>query len=311
MDERELDFAVRYPFSSAAKNILSESKTALDERIIELALERIRKALKGDSKIRMPLHTPEKIMEIAAFAAARMILGVMRNHYVTERFSVNEAKSLRNSLDHHREDVGILKDFFSIKTVSGEGKKLVHLPTYLLFSPKSVHYRLINREIVNGYVVIDDWEEKRLVEEAARKHIGRVPVVKDPPDSVKKAAKKIIEELPKTEKKVKIRPGDYPPCVVALLDQIKKHQNLPHTARWFLAVYLLSADMGVEQIDSFYSNMPDYNKKTTLYQLKHAKTKGYSVPTCATVGSYGLCVARCGIKNPINWRRKKHEGKGN
>ncbi len=305
MEERELEFAVRYPFSNSARQILTDSKTVLNERIVELALERIRKALRGDSRVKVPLHNNEKIEEIAAFAAARMILGILRNSYVTERFSVNEAKSARNSIDYHREDVGILKELFSIKTSEGGGKKLLDIPTYLRFSPRSVHYRLINREIVNGYVVIDGGEEKRLVEEAIRKHIVKLPAVRDIPDSVKKAAKKIIEELPKTEKRVRIRPGDYPPCVVALLEEVKKHQNLPHTARWFLAVYLLAAGMEIKKIDALYSNMPDYKQKTTLYQLSHAKAREYSVPSCATVASYGLCVAKCGIKNPANWRGKK------
>ena len=43
--------------------------------------------------------------------------------------------------------------------------------------------------------------------------------------------------------------------------------------------------------------------KTTSYQIAHLKKKGYNVPSCATVMSYGLCCAVCRIGNPIKWHK--------
>lgn len=308
MDEVELEFAVRYPFSSSAKKILSESKTALNERIVELGKNRIKKALRGDDGVRIPIHSDEKTEEIAGFAAARMILGTLSNRYVTERFAVNESKSARRSLDYRKKDIEFLKNFFSIKTTNTNGRKLAKIPVFLKYTPHSVHYRLMNREIVSGYVVITESEEKRMVEEAIRKRLMRNPIVKTPPASIRKAGREIIAILPKTNKTIKIKPGDYPPCIREIISEAKKHQNLPHTSRWFLAVYLLAAGMSIKKIEAIYSNLPDYDRKKTRYQLEHAKAKGYKVPSCSTVASYGLCVAKCGITNPINWR-KKNESK--
>jgi DNA primase large subunit len=142
--------------------------------------------------------------------------------------------------------------------------------------------------------------------------------VKDPPDMIKKAGERLLAELPKTEnrKLEAVKAGDHPPCVMRLLDEARKHENLPHHARWYLATYLLSIGMSEDDITKVYSDLPDFSEKVTRYQISHIKKKGYNAPSCATVMTYGLCCAVCRIGNPMNWHtlgpeRKKaiREGK--
>lgn len=300
--EEGLDFALRYPFSDGARAALDG--IALTERIVDIALERLRKALKGDKSVKMLLHDADKKEEIASYAAARMILGHMRNSYLTNSFAVNESKKVRDCLD--KEDartVDAVAAGFGIVT-STEGRKIqIGLPAYLRFSTRNPHYRLINRRLVSGRVEITYDEKKRLVEEAARKHIGSIPLVKDPPDMIKAAAAKLVAELPKTESRIiaNVKDGDHPPCVMRLLEEMKKHQNLPHQARLFLATYLIAAGMGEDGINGLFSMLPDYSEKVTRYQLGHIRKKGYNVPSCATVMTYGLCCAVCRIGSPLNW----------
>ena len=48
MDGRkELDFALRYPFSSAAKALLESRETKVDDHLVQLAMERIKQAMEG------------------------------------------------------------------------------------------------------------------------------------------------------------------------------------------------------------------------------------------------------------------------
>jgi DNA primase large subunit len=61
--------------------------------------------------------------------------------------------------------------------------------------------------------------------------------------------------------------------------------------------------MGEDAIAGIYSQLPDYSEKTTRYQIHHLRRKGYNVPSCATVMSYGLCCAVCRVGNPIRWHR--------
>lgn len=303
-----LDFALKYPFSESARKTIDG--ISLTERIGDLALERIRKALKGENGPRMVFHETDKKEEIASFAAARMMLGYLRNPFLTTRFAVNESKTVRGYLDRDDEKtVDAISSQFGIAAKKEGGKLLLDLPTYLKYSVRDPHYRLVNRRLLNGFVEINEGEKKRLIEEAVRKHVEDIPLVKDPPDLIKEAGKKLLAEIPKTESRIVVKAGDHPPCIMRLLESMKKHENLPHHARWYLATYLLAISTPEEEIVKLYAALPDFNEKITKYQVAHAKKKGYSVPSCATVMTYGLCCAVCGIGSPLNWHTLSRERK--
>ncbi|MFH0737188.1 MAG: hypothetical protein V1827_00965 [Candidatus Micrarchaeota archaeon] len=296
-----LDFALRYPFCEHAKKALEGA--TLNEGIVELGVERIKKALKGDKAAKLILHESEKKDEIASFAAARMLLGHMRNNYLTNSFAVNESKRARDFLDH--EDglaVDEVAGIFGIRTAERSGHITIDLPTYVKFSLRNPHYRLINRRLKEGRVEITYEEKKRLIEEAIKKRMESIPMVKDPPDIIKTAAAKLVSELPKSESRtIIVKAGDHPPCVMKLLEEMGKHQNLPHQARYYLATYLLACGMSEENIVKLFSDAPDFSEKVTAYQVSHIKKKAYSSPACATVMTYGLCCAVCRIGSPVNW----------
>ena len=304
----ELDFAVKYPFSESARKSLEGVE--LNERIVELALIRIKKAITGDSSAKMLLHENEKKDDIASFAAARMILGFLHNNFLTNRFAVNESKIVRGYLDRENEDlVDKIGEIFAVLCAKENGRMTISIPNYLKSSPRALEYRLINRRIVGGKVEIKGSEKRRLIEEAVKKHNENLPLVKDPPEIVKTAGAKLLLEMPKSESKVVIKSGDHPPCIMKLLEEAKKHENLPHHARWYLATYLLGVGMSEDNIIKVYSDLPDFNEKVTSYQVAHIKKKGYNVPSCATVMTYGLCCAVCRIGHPMNWHTLSDERK--
>jgi DNA primase large subunit len=303
-----LDFALRYPFSESSRKAMEG--ISLSERIVDLAVERIKKALKGESATKMLLHDSDKKEEIASFAAARMILGHLRNNFLTNRFAINESKIVRGYLDRESDSVvGQVASQFGINTVGSGDRITVDIPTYLKYSLRNPDYRLINRRIVGGMVEIKSSEKKRLIEEAVKKHIENIPLVKDPPDIIKSAGVKLIAEIPKNESKITVKVGDHPPCIAKLLEEVKKHQNLPHHARWYLAAYFLTIGTNDDEIAKLYANLPDYNEKVTKYQISHIKKKGYNVASCATIMTYGLCCAVCRIGHPMNWHTLEQERK--
>jgi len=302
----ELDFSLRYPFSSSAKALLESKGTQLSERLVELAMERIKQSLNGTLAKSSALHEEGKFEEITTFAVARMILGHLRNSYLINKFAVEESKRMHAYLNTEPEHVvNKVGAELGVEAQVDGNRFLMDIPVFLSYAPKSVHYRLINREISNGKVAVSKEERKRLMEEAARKRMEKIPLVRDPPDMIKKAGKELLELLPKPKlPSINAKPGDHPPCVDKLLEAVKKHQNLPHTARWFLATYMIAIGMSDEQIIAVYSNLPDYSERITKYQVEHARKKGYSVPSCATVSTYGLCVANCRVGIPINWHTR-------
>lgn len=302
-----LSFAVKYPFTKQAKEALEESKISINSRIIEKAVNRIKNSLKGKNPKSSATHPSEMIEEIASYAASRMILSAMKNSYVINKFAVSEAKRAYSYLNIDSEEniQTLLKEFnFLIKKQNND--YLIHFSTYLKNSPGSVDYRLINRNLNKGSIIINNHERLRLLQEAIKEKVQRIPFLKNPSKEIKDAVDSIIKELPKiSPSKISFKKGDNPPCIESLLISLKKHQNLSHQARWILAVYLLNKKMSSENILELFSNFPDFKEKISKYQIEHAKKQGYTTPSCSTVRGYGLCVANCNIRNPLSWRPRR------
>lgn len=303
----DYSFAVRYPFSQEAKAILESANVQLNPRAIELGLERIQKALAGALGGSTAMHKEEQLEEIVSYAAARLILGYCRNRFITNKFAVAEAKRASHYLNQEEESA--LKKLEVELKLSSEAVQhgyWIPLPQYLRCTPGSPPYKLINRRLQRGRVFTNYHERLRLMEEAIRVHTTQLKSVSNPSENVKTAAAQLKELLPKLEQQpIRLEAGDYPSCIQQLLDDLKRHENLPHHARWYLAVYLLHRGMAIEQIVSLYSNLPDFSEKVTRYQLEHIRKKGYSIPTCATIKSWGLICPGCTRKSPLQWAGKR------
>jgi len=108
------------------------------------------------------------------------------------------------------------------------------------------------------------------------------------------------------ENRANMQHGD-PPCMAAILDALRRGENLPHTARFAITTYLLKKGWDIEQIVDLFRNAPDFNEKITRYQVQHIAgkvggRKEYAVPSCKTMKEWGLCVANCSIRNPLQYK---------
>ena len=109
--------------------------------------------------------------------------------------------------------------------------------------------------------------------------------------------------------------ADLPPCIKKSLELLNNNENLPHSARFMLATYMLSSGKSVNEVVLLFQNAPDYNEKITKYQVEHlAGKKGsqtkYSVPACSKLVNENLCYATIdcrGITNPIQFGRKNRK----
>ncbi len=322
MEDEGLSFAAKYPFSITAKKIIENSKIELNPELVEKGLEKIKSSLNNKSMKFTSVNEIGLLNEIGSYACARMILSNLNNSYITNKFAVLQSKLAYAYLnDENNENVSRLLEEFGFKVVkkidenknkyTNKGKSeeeqkkyLVHFSTYLKYSPGSIDYRLIGRNIQKGYVLVNKHELLRLLQEAIRLKITQMPKIKKFGIEIENAGKSLVLELPKiTPEKLSFKKGDNPPCIEALLIDLKKHLNLNHQARWILAVYLIKKNTPVEDILELFMNFPDYNEKIAKYQVEHAKKQGYMVPSCATIKGYGLCVSNCPIKNPIQWKK--------
>jgi len=301
----DLLFCAKYPFTEEAKGYIVSSGAKLDYGIIEKGEERAKNALLKGKIPQMGVALEKALgIEIASYAAARMIVLSMRSRFLMNRYAVAEAKRassyLRSEGDENvkkvGEEVGV--------HIKGDG---IPVGEYLLFAPKAVEYKLANKGLRDGTVLLAKNERIRVIEEAVRKRIERLFEKKVPiPKEIEEASERVRASLPK-EKPAERQTGEknFPPCIAKLIEDLKMSENLPHTARWVLGVYLAKVGMETEAIVELFSSAPDFNAETTRYQIEHIKKRDYTMPSCSTMESYGLCVSNCGCRNPLSCRVRR------
>jgi DNA primase large subunit len=305
----DLLFACRYPFTSEARSAIEENNVEIGDLIAEKAVQRIVSALKGEKVHANPMHISDQLVEIGSYGAARMMLAFLHNRYLINKFAVAEAKRASSAMgkdeNENPENIKKLQTELGIYPRQFEGKTVVPLPAFLTFSPRSIDYRLINRNVKAGFVEVNSHEIIRLMEEAVKIKAEKISPLKDPPQIIREYSVQLMKLVPKQVPiPMSFKEGDNPPCIEKLLDVAKSHQNLGHQGRWALAVYLINKGMSDEKINQVYSNFPDYDERISKYQVKHARDRGYKMPACVMMMSYGLCVADCRVGNPLRWKKR-------
>ncbi len=301
----DLSFCAKYPFTSDAKDYMAKKGIPLTSELVERAEARLKSALlKAEiPRLGSTLET-ELIASIASYAASRMMLSAMKNRFLTGRHAVAEAKRasayLNSDTDANLERVASRLGL----RFAGNG---VPVSDFVRFMPRTYDYKLVNRKLKNGIVSVNRHERVRLTEEAIRKSLeASLPVGIEVPAQIKESAERIKAQLPKEEvAEIEIERGNFPPCIKKLLEDLGIGENLGHTSRWVLAAYLLKAKVPKEDIIKLFSSAPDFDLETTRYQVEYIAKKGYSVPTCASMDSYGICVANCHVGSPLRYRRPR------
>ena len=119
----------------------------------------------------------------------------------------------------------------------------------------------------------------------------------------------------KGDKKVKVRrfiprgPIQTPPCMEKLIERAKKGEHLPHVARFTLVAYLRKVGWEDQQLIDLFRKDPRFVERITTYQIEQISKKGYLPLSCERMKELGLCVADCGLKNPLAYLRiQRREG---
>lgn len=260
------------------------------------AKERIARALRGRIAIANPETDVEREEELSTFYASLAITKAASNAYLSKRMAIAYAKAYYEAMD----DALALADSLGI---SHKGLSM-HVSDYLNYAPESIDYSLFTKPLSKGYVELTPHEFKRVLQEAIRERIARLIPLAPIDERIKRASQEIRKLIPKFSK-VKVKMKDFPPCIEKILSRLSSHENLSHYERWALAVFLINIGYEVDDIVKLYSSLPDFSEKITRYQVEHIQKKGYKMPSCEKMRGYGLCVADCGIENPLRWKRGK------
>ncbi len=336
------DDLAKYPFMTGAGKYLQDygfeiSQFGTDpalEIIVKTAYERVMTATQG--KVYRSEHNNKTTfsedqmfdVEILSFLIAIVLIKLTKRHTLIQRFALSEA---RRAEEHLKNDLNIIHnntmrynlvrlifiDMFGMEITQRNDYYLIRISEYLKHSAvfHEREWKLVNRQVVKGYVALTPDKTVRLIRHALTTYIISRIKNSPTPDMIP-GLEKIVSKLstcadqltPKYE-----HTGEYPPCIKHAISVLERGENLPHSGRFMLATFLLGRNQTVQQIAPLFKNAPDYNEKTTMYQLNHLSgqfgtTTKYICPSCDKLRTQNLCHAtpQCdGIISPMQFGRKK------
>jgi DNA primase large subunit len=304
----DLLFCAKYPFTRQAREAMTLQKVGrVESEALQRAKERVRAALGSGIPATESRLTKALLLELQSYAVARMLVSAIGGGYYIGKYAIAEADRAGKNLQtaDEAEVLRVADDLGIGVNVHGADLR-VHFSKYCEHAPRERGYKLANKRLADGFVYLTPNELRRVLEEAVRMRIrSSLPVKQPVPEQVALAAEELRRSLPKEPVAATAFKGEYPPCVKRMLERLQQSENLPHAARWALAVFLLNAGMKDEDIVRAFAHAPDFSEQTTRYQVQHARRMRYKTPSCAAMDSYGLCTAQCGTKSPMQYRGKK------
>jgi DNA primase large subunit len=325
------DFS-RYPFVPEALSSLREleltlediASTPLGNLILEKARERLLKAVEGE---KLPSPEEDYMLEVAVFYTTLLILAGVGDDRLTEKFSTLYAKAvyefLLKDLEKGSRDKLL---YLAVKVLGwdvrpGDPSVLIHFKYFVSAQPEFTgEWKLTNRVLEKGYVRVSWRELARLLETGVKKYVislvQRAEVSGNIPEGVYRVVEEVSrawsarqQDIRSVARDISSRRGEeaLPPCIRELLHQQLSGKNLPHSARFALASFLLNIGFSVEETLEVFRHSPDFREDIARYQVEHiAGLRGSRVKylpyKCDNMRSYGLCRWSCeGVKHPLQY----------
>ena len=241
--------------------------------------------------------------EILKYVFCKLIIS-NTDDFIRRRFAVREARRYRELLKHEdSEFLKFLAEDFGIKVIVN-GLYRVELTDYLkgAVKIKSDDWKLVNRELVNGFVLLKKDEFIRLLEEFIKDRLQEVVPIKYNVNIGVEIKKFDTEKLP-------IDVDCFPNCMKKIIADLNSGVNVPHSGRFAIASFLLNIGFDVDRVVEVFRNAPDFDEEKTRYQVEHiagmrGKGEEYTCPNCDTMKSWGLCGWDCGVNHPIKFYKR-------
>jgi DNA primase large subunit len=336
ISERE---AAKYPFLKEAISLVDILNLSLEDlsdpnhsNILERAEERVSQAiLKGsaDSALGDP------ITELLSFPVANMFINVLAEDFLDRRYALSEALRVSGLLADESDDRIAKMARTEFKWIlrrvreSIDGRMYgfeVHFEDYLrnASSFREPKWKLVNRLMRDGYVLLTKPEAVRLLqEEVRRKVFGFVSrhtklslpeLLKTRIDTISKLLDENRSKLTSSDLPSKVIIDVLPPCIARAFKGLMTGRRAAHMERFALTSFLIHAGMEIDDIVKLFVSVTDFDETFTRYQIEHiaglrgSRTK-YTPPTCSTLRTHGVCInpdRLCQyVKHPLGYYRIK------
>jgi DNA primase large subunit len=330
--------AAKYPWSVLARSLLKELDISLAEvdknpRVIQHAQQRLKDAIEGKSPQKKGSLSADAYVELTSFFIAKALVDAIGSMYLRRRWATVEAKSTEAFLvkesDARLAQIAAQEFNWQITTIGSRvaGRTFTHSLhfTNYLAAAAGFHereWKLVNKRLNEGFVLLRKSEMVRVLRAAVEKllihDIKKVPadfppnlqLVYEELDSiVRKRADRLKQEI-----EGEIVYEAFPPCIQALLSDMKQGKPLSHIARFAITAFLLNVGMDIDSIVELFMQAPDFREDLARYQIEHIAGKRgsteYTPPSCAYMISVRLCVNpdQAEIRrHPLNYYRNRRK----
>ncbi len=312
----ELSLLSKYPFLNASKGYIKNNNLSIEELLDDplyerarlLGVERLDNAFnKRDVGDRSLVTEADQIMELLSYPIARMLAVCIEDIYFKRRYALGEAvHAYRNLISESTPFlINIAKEFnMNVNFFEDNNKISIYFVDYLHHAPtRYKEWKMINRDMKNGYIQISHKELARIIQEALRARINNELDKRICSKAVHETFSSDIKRIQNTvmihRKNIEAAPigkldnKKLPPCMKNIIAAIQAGENVPHMGRFALVSFLHSLKLSNNDILKIFSSAPDYEEEKTRYQVEHitgySSSTAYTPPGCEKMRTYGIC----------------------
>jgi DNA primase large subunit len=329
---------VKFPFTKEAADYVKSFNIEPIElvrpelvQILERAQERIRQGV-FTGKISAELKQDD--VDILAYPTALMLISAFNEDRARRRYALAEGKRAYELLrDENLEKLLLIATGSFVWDTKLVDRDLggSHFDFALRFEDyvrnsarlRDLKWKLVNRVLVGGYVLLPRADFARLLEEEVQARVlekTAIPQVTLPPELARRvdplrsmiAARSrqlAADEIPRATMAAAM-----PPCMTNLLSLLQTSKHISHMGRFAMAAFLLNIGTDEEELLKMFKSFTDFDERIARYQVEHiagrrGSRRKYTAPNCSTLRTHGLCVnpdELCAtITHPLSYYRKK------
>ena len=330
--------AAKYPWSVMARSLLKELDISLSEvdknpRIVLRAQQRLLDAIEARSPRQQGQLNEDAYIELTSFFIAKALVDAIGSMFLRRRWATLEARATEEFLikESDKKLAQLAKQEFNWQITSDgsriAGRTFTHSVHYTNFLAAAAgfherEWKLVNKRVTNGFVLLRRTETARVLRAAVEKllirDIKKVPA--DFPPNIQQVYENLDIEVRKRADRLRqeiegeIVPEAFPPCMQALLTDMKQGKPLSHIARFAITAFLLNVGMDVDSIVELFMQAPDFREDLARYQIEHIAGKrgstAYTPPSCSYMMSVRLCVdpdQAARRRHPLNYYRYRRK----